>query len=537
MKLSRIIASIVSLITFYNLLLGAMPTVEVSQVSTEVSMPVAPVMPAEATPMLQVGMPTITPEGKVIQPAEDKKKDVKKKELLGLSGEKPSVLEMDEVQFVMKGIKSIDNVIDLFVGPLADFSDAIPPSITSLFGPFAHVHWSLIIRSLQKRVEKARQEYARLTGKIAPVPKKDPAKQIDYMAAMQQEIKKKEPKQKAKINILKFLPTSILKAVYDGALQYLKIITKPVEKKSLAVTELFEPLPPIPFLVTISDIQFSLHILSLQQRMRLIEESLKNNLEPLDKIKAREKKNAVKIADLDPMVAMVAKDEEKKAKEAEKKIGIKGKAFGEIKKLTTKFQGFMAQREMKPEKSGVKLKTTKEVQKIYSEFQDLNEQATSITKPIEILAKDLPVMPVPLISFLGVLIAASGAGVGTVGAILIPSFSMTVYGAIILGIGAAIIALGGAVYGVSQAQFAIYIRNLQELLKKLEEEIRLYQESKKEEPQKAFDPTKVLEQAQERIGQQSTTEKSLGTTTVDQGSMPAVSVIDAQVPATDVPAE
>lgn len=495
-------------------LLSGMPPAEVPQ---EVSMPMMPQVPQvsdmgqmsdlpsgsamEAIPteipgqQTQVGMPTITPEGKVVQPTEKKdesKKGNKKDDSSSNKKESPSVLQMEELKVVDEGLKGVNKVIDLFVGPFEDFGEAIPPTVSSLFGPIAHIHWSLIIRSLQKRVKKSREAFAVFTGKVKKVEVKKEKKieqPVDFMAAMQEEIKKKEPEQKKKIGLVKLMPKQVVKKVYDQLLTFVKKVTHPLEKKSLAVAELFEPLPPIPFLITVSDVQLALHILSLQQRMSVIEESLKNNLESLDEIKKREMKNAVKVVDLDPMVAMAAQAEktsdQKKADEKKKK------------------------KEEKQQKPGVKFKETKEVQKIYSAFKKLDSMVSSVGKPIEKLTKDLPAMPIPLVSFIGATLAIS-------------SIPMVFF----FGIGIPQALIGTSLYGITQAQFAIYIRNLQQLLGKIEEDIKRYQESKKLAAG-AYDPTKVLEQAQMQMTQPSD----------DQGGQLSQEVQSEESEVTGVPSE
>jgi hypothetical protein len=309
--------------------LFGMPTVDVpaqDSASAAEGMPDASAMQA-----MPVGVPPAgaIPQGGMPPVMTDKKADRKDQKKDGASTDKkagPSILQMKELKFVDDGLKGAGKVIDLFVGPFEDFGDAIPPTVSSLFGPFAHIHWSLIIRSMQKRIKKAREEFEGLTGKPKSVEVKiaKPEVPVDFMAAMQQEILKKEPEQKKRISITKFMPKKVIKKIYDELLVFVKKATKPLEKKSLAVAELFEPLPPIPFLVTVSDIQLALHILGLQQRLAIIEESLKNKLEPLEDVKKRALKDAIKVQDLDPMVAMavapeLTPEQKKKADEKKKK--------------------------------------------------------------------------------------------------------------------------------------------------------------------------------------------------------------------------
>lgn len=457
--------------------LCGMPTVEVPvQDSTAAAIPgmasmpdasVMPVIPATGVPAAQVqgGMPAVTLESNTDKKDKSKKDNQKD----GAKKDSPSLLQMKELKFVDDGLKGVGKVIDLFVGPFEDFGEAIPPTVSSLFGPFAHIHWSLIIRSMQKRIKKAREEFAALIGKPMPVEVKvaKPQAPVDFMAAMQQEIQKKEPDQKKKSGIAKFMPKPILKKIYDAALNFVKKATKPLEKKSLAVAELFEPLPPIPFLVTVSDVQLALHILSLQQRLAIIEESLKNKLEPLEDIKKRALKDAVKVADLDPMVAMAAgpelTPEQKKKAEAD--------ALKKSKK--------------KDEAPGVKLKDTKQVQSVYAAFKKIDSMMNVITKPIEKLTKDLPAMPIPLISFMGAFIGLTSVPM--------------VFSGLLTSVGLAVAAGATAVYGIAQSQFKIYIRNLQELLGKIEGDMKNYQAAKKQGQIYASDPSKVLPQGQENM--------------------------------------
>lgn len=478
------------LASLYVVHVSGMPTVEVPQISPDSAMIGMPtVLGNEAGVPMQnsqdvaaIGalpqVPTVTPEGKIIQ-----KDGSKKGQASGSSSEKknaPSVLQLQELKFVDQGLKGMNNIINAFVGPFENFSEAIPPTVTSLFGPFAHVHWALIIRSLQRRVKKSRELFEIVSGtkKQVQEPQKKTEqvqKPVDFMTAMQEEVKKKEGEQKKKLALSKLMPKKVVEKIYQEVLDFTKKITHPLEKKSLAVAELFEPLPPIPFLVTISDVQLALNLLSLQQRMKVIEESLKNNLEPLDEIKKREKKNAVAIAELDPMVTMTMQadknaQEQKKAEEKKKKE--------------------------QATKSHVKLKETREVQSIYSAFKKLDTLVSSATKPIEKLAKDLPVMPVPLISFLGAAIALSSAPM------LITGF--------LTGVGAIVAAEAAVVYGISQAQFAIYIRNLQYLVGKLEDEMKRYQDAKKIASKQSLEPAKMsMPQQDQQLVQEQNAEAPL----------------------------
>ncbi len=479
--------------------LYGMPTIEIPAQDSMSAMPVAdgamPNLSATQVPpaivptvQQQGGMPGITPDSKA------DKNDKKKNELSIDKKDSPSILQMKELKFVDESLKGVGKIVDLFVGPFEDFGDVIPPTISSLFGPLAHIHWSLIIRSLQKRIKKAREEFATLIGQAKPVeakPKK-PDQPVDFMVAMQQEIQKKDPEKK-KLAALRLMPKQVVKKIYDELLSFVKKATKPLDKKSLAVAELFEPLPAIPFLVTVSDVHLALHILSLQQRMTVIEESLKNKLEPLDDIKKRALKNAVKVVDLDPMVAMAAAPEptpeqKKKAEEDAKK----------------------KKKEKKDEAPGVKLKDTKQVQSIYSAFKKIDSMMNTITKPIAKLSKDLPAMPIPLISFLGAFIGLS-------------SLPM-VFSGIMTPLGLLIGAQGAAVYGIAQTQFAIYVRNLQQLLGKIEGDIKNYHEAKKQSG--IYDPSKLLAQGQAQMVQpdQSALPQDAATMPVPDGSEQGVSL-------------
>jgi hypothetical protein len=288
-----------------------------------------------------------------------------------------------------------------------------------------------------------------------------------------------------------------------------------LKKKSLAVAELFEPLPPIPFLATVSDVQIALHILSLQQRAGVIEESLKNKLESLDAIKKRQLKGAVKVVDLDPMVAMASAPEptpeQKKADEKKKK-----------------------EEQKKEQKPSLKLKDTKQAKSVYSAFKSLNDMVSPMTQSIEKLAYNIPAMPVPLISFLSSLTMIAGGGVTVTGTVLSFSALGLSVGVPIALIGVAIAALGSTLHGVSQTQFAIYVRNLQQLLGKIEDDIKNYQEAKKLAAQPTHDPTKVLEQAQTEMEASSTEGSVVSPETSDTQAVPdadsgttAAEVIDA----------
>jgi hypothetical protein len=499
MKRSNLMFASVIVQGFFISCMLCMPTVEVPAAS-QGDAPSVQAMPATTAPFAlppeaqvstatgqsQGGMPTVAADGKVAQlPKQDKKKS----ESPGKNTGDPGILQMKELKIVDEGLKGVNKVIDLFVGPFEDFGDVIPPTISSLFGPVAHLHWSLIIRSLQKRIKKAQVEFAVLTGKPKPVevkPKK-PEKPVDYMAAMQQEVKKKEPEQKKKINVMQFMPKPLLKKIYEELLLFVKKATHPIEKKSLIVAELFEPLPPIPFLATVSDVQIALHILSLQQRAAVIEESLKNKLESLDDIKKRQLKGAVKVVDLDPMVAMASAPEptpeQKKADEKKKK-----------------------EEQKKEQKPSLKLKDTKQAKTVYSAFKSLNDMVSPMTQSIEKLAYNIPAMPIPLISFLSSLTIIAGGAVAGTGAVLSFSALGLSVGVPVVLIGAAIAVFGSALHGVSQTQFAIYVRNLQQLLGKIEGDIKNYQEAKKLASQPTYDPTKVLEQAQTEMAEPSTQE-------------------------------
>ncbi len=118
-------------------------------------------------------------------------------------------------------------------------------------------------------------------------------------------------------------------------------------------------------------------------------------------------------------------------------------------------------------------------------------------------------MPVPLVSFLGAGLALTS----------IP----TVF---FFGIGIPQALVGASLYGVSQTQFAIYVRNLQQLLGKIEGDIKNYQEAKKTAATSAFDPNKVLAEGQMQMGQ-----PDQNTVPQDDSGMPSA---DA-TPATEMP--
>lgn len=525
MKLHDVVLSTLIIVQgFFISKILSMPTVEVPPTvqgdSLSIpSMSTSSTLP-QAIPPGQPQMQAITADAKVVQPSNQGNKQEKKgREAIAKSEDKPSILQMKELKFVNEGLKGAGKVIDLFVGPFEEFGDVIPPTISSLFGPVAHIHWSLIIRSLQKRIKKARADFAVLTGQLKSVeikPKKT-EQPVDFMVAMQQEIKKKEPEQKQKINLKQLMPKPILKKIHDAALDFVKKATKPIEKKSLAVAELFEPLPPIPFLVTLSDIQLALHILSLQQRAAVIEESLRNKLESLADIKKRELKGAIKVADLDPMVAMVAVPEPTPEQ--------KKKAEDQAKK----------KKEKNEEVSRVKLKDTKEMSKVYSAFKSLNEKMSPMTQSIEKLTQDIPAMPVPLVSFLASLLILSGGTVGATGVVASFTVYATAYGVIAAALGGAVATLGGALYGISQAQFAIYIRNLQELLGKIEADIKNYQDAKKLAVKSSLDSAKIPEQAPAEMARSSTEEAlALPEASGSQLLMPEAGTTDVVVDAAKI---